>query len=309
MSEAPLLSAGRALRGLSLLAVVVLAGAPGRAAAAPPEPPALAPPLPPGIVRDAGGYRSERDGMELVLVPAREFRLGSDDGAFDERPAHAVALSAYLLDRTEVSNAQFERFVRAGTYRPQGPWRRGAGPGLERHPVRFVTWYDASAYAAWAGRRLPTEAQWERAARGLDGRRYPWGSAWRGDAAVADLPLDAGPLAVGSRPLGASPVGALDLAGNVWEWTADWYDRRAYEARAGREPVLNPTGPADGAPPEERFVKTGTAGGNERSTRKVVKGGAWFAGGAETTRASKRVALDPRAWFNDTGFRCAVPMP
>lgn len=264
--------------------------------------------LPPGIERSGEHFLATRDGMAMVLVPAGAFPMGSDDGAFDERPAHRVHLQAYLIDRHEVTNAQFQHFVQESGYEPQGPWERGAGLGGAGQPVRFVTWHDAVAYATWAGRRLPTEAQWEKAARGAEGRRYPWGHGWRAAAAHTERGVDAGPDQVGSHPAGASPYGCLDMAGNVWEWVADWYDRRAYEARADGSAVREPTGPEDGAQPEQRFFDTKTAAGKERSTRKVIRGGGWVAGGAENARASKRTAGNPRYWLNDTGFRCALPL-
>jgi len=264
--------------------------------------------LPEGVVVQNGKYVSESDGMELVLVPAGAFLMGSTDGHFSERPAHQVYLDAYLIDVHEVTNGQFEKFVADSDYQPQGPWRRGYGAGQADYPVRFVTWYDAKAYADWAGRELPSEAMWEKAARGESGLVYPWGSAWKLRVARVDLDVDAGPGKVGSFPAGASPYGCLDMAGNVWEWVADWYDRFYYERFRGELLARNPQGPRDAAPPEERFVKTNTAGGNERSTRKVIRGGGWVKSGTENSRCAKRSWGNPRYWLNDTGFRCAISL-
>lgn len=262
--------------------------------------------LPAGIVFEGGRYLSKKDGMELVLVPAGNFVMGSDMGAFDERPAHSVRLGAYLIDKHEVTNAQFERFVTSAGYSPKGPWRRTARP--RGHPVRFVTWHDAHAYATWAGRRLPTEAQWEKAARGEKQRVYPWGLTWQPGLARTDLSPSAGPTQVGSFPKGAGPYGCLDMAGNVWEWVGDWYDRYYYKQFRAGSLAQDPQGPPDGAPPERRFVESKTAAGKERSTRKVVRGGGWVRSGRENARTSKRAWSNPRYWSNDTGFRCALPL-
>jgi len=264
--------------------------------------------LPPGIRRADGKYFSEKDGMQLVFVPAGKFRRGSPTGNYNERPAHEVYVDAFLIDVHEVTNAQFKRFVQDSGYRPKGPWKRGYGPGQHDYPVRFVTWHDAKAYAKWAGRDLPTEAMWEKAARGESGFIYPWGHQWKKGAARVDLDVSAGPCAVGSFPQGASPYGCLDMGGNVWEWVNDWYDRYYYENFQGDVPARNPQGPPDGAPPEPRFVKSNTAGGNERSTRKVIRGGGWVKSGKENLRCAKRSWGNPRYWLNDTGFRCAISL-
>ena len=263
--------------------------------------------LPSGIAVRDGKLIADKDGMEMVVVHRGAFVMGRDDGNHDERPAHEVRLDDFLIDRHEVTNAQYERFERQSGHRSKGPWRRGfAGAAQANHPVRFVTWHDALAYAKWAGRALPTEAQWEKAARGSKGALYPWGSAWQADRSRSEAEVDEGPTAVGSFPQGASPYGAVDMAGNVWEWVADWYDRRAYQ-NPQRERV-DPRGPADGAPPERMFRDSGTAAGNERSTRKVIRGGGWVRGGRENSRTSKRFWGNPSYWFNDTGFRCALPL-
>ena len=264
--------------------------------------------LPPGIQRQGDKYVSKKDGMELVLVPAGAFVRGSPDGHFSERPPHSVYVDDFLIDVHEVTNSQFEKFVRDSGYESQGPWKRGYGKGQEDYPVRFVTWYDAKAYAKWAGRDLPTEAMWEKAARGVSGYVYPWGSEWKDGVACVDRDVSAGPQAVGSYPAGASPFGCVDMAGNVWEWVDDWYDRFCYERFLGPKLIRDPTGPEDGAPPEMRFVESGTAAGNERSTRKVIRGGGWVKQGRENARCAKRTAGDPRNWLNDTGFRCAIAL-
>lgn len=264
--------------------------------------------IPPGIKKLDGKFVSEKDGMELVLVPAGAFLMGSADGHFSERPAHQVFLDAYLIDTYEVTNAQFEKFVKDRGYAPQGPWKRGYAEGQGDYPVRFVTWYDARAYAEWAGRELPTEAMWEKAARGASGYVYAWGPTWKHRMARVDLDVEAGPGKVGSYPQGASPYGCLDMGGNVWEWVHDWYDRFYYESFRGEMLARNPQGPKDGTPPEARFVKTNTAAGNERSTRKVVRGGGWVKSGKENLRCAKRSWGNPRYWLNDTGFRCAISL-
>ena len=264
--------------------------------------------LPAGVTGQGDRIVSERDGMPLVYVPAGPFIMGSADGNFDERPPHNVHVDAFLIDVHEVTNAQFERFVKESGYQPKGPWQRGFEAGQEDYPVRFVTWHDAMAYAQWAGRTLPTEAMWEKAARGQESLLYPWGNRFDSGLARVDLDTDAGPAAVGSFPQGASPYGCLDMAGNVWEWVNDWYDRHYYENFASQEVVRNPTGPEDGAPPEKRFVDSGTAAGNERSTRKVIRGGGWVRSGQENARCAKRTWGNPRYWLNDTGFRCAIPL-
>jgi formylglycine-generating enzyme required for sulfatase activity len=244
------------------------------------------------------------DGAPLVRVAGGVFRMGSAEGGFDERPPHDVRLTAFSIDQHEVTNERFEQFVSESTRRPDGPWQRGFDRGQEQFPVRFVSWTDAEAYCAWAGKRLPTEAEWEYAARGADQRRYPWGNEYEPGAARADQAASAGSVAVGSHPEGKSPFGVDDLAGNVWEWTADWYDRWAYASRNGV--TDSPTGPSDGAPPEPRFVEAETASGNERSTLKVIRGGGWTGRGADMVRTSKRMFGRPDAWYNDTGFRCVA---
>ncbi len=190
-----------------------------------------------------------------VTIPAGEFIMGSEAGRDDERPAHLVYLDAYELDRYEVTNAQYRRFMLATGGRPPRYWTDTAYPtGQADYPVVGVSWDDADAYCRWAGKRLPTEAEWEKACRGDDSRIYPWGDAWEPgranvdaagwnfggatadsaaatvwDAAWARLALPPGSPGptlkpVGSHPDGASPFGILDMVGNASEWVADWYN-------------------------------------------------------------------------------------
>jgi formylglycine-generating enzyme required for sulfatase activity len=150
--------------------------------------------------------------------------MGSDDTDVLSRPAHFVTVRPFFIDRTEVTNEQYRRFVEATGYDPPKTWKDGAFPvGEEQMPVTGVTWYDAASFAAWAGKRLPTESEWEFAARGAEGRKYPWGNEW--DASVANVDgRTKGLTRVGEN--GVSPLGIHDMAGNAWEWTAN--DARSY---------------------------------------------------------------------------------
>ena len=164
----------------------------------------------------------ERQGM--VLVPAGEFIMGSSESDSwadeDELPQRVVHLPAFLIDQLEVSNIEYKKFIDATSWQPPPSWKDRLYPdGTDFIPVTEVTWWDATAYARWAGKRLPTEAEWEKAARGTDGRRFPWGDKFSREAANNDKNL----LPVGSMPKGASPCEAVDMAGNVAEWTASIY--------------------------------------------------------------------------------------
>jgi len=226
---------------------------------------------------------SEIDGMQLVYVPAGSFMMGSEDGNSDEKPVHEVYLDAYWIDRTEVTNAMFERFVEATGHDARPGWRITAS-GKADHPVRYVNWFDADAYCRWAGRSLPTEAQWEKAARGTDGRKYPWGNQ-EPDESRCNFELNEdGTTPVGKySPKGDSPYGVADMAGNVWEWVADWYDEGYYRSAPGE----NPPGPGSG-------------------TGRVLRGGSW-GNVAGSVRSSFRGSDLPDVRSGSNGFRCALP--
>lgn len=200
------------------------------------------------------------DDAVYVYVPAGGFTMGSGDGDEDERPVHTVYLDAYWIMRTEVTNGQYARCVRAGvcTAPNNSVWKDVRYVG---HPVTTVDWNQASVYAEWVGGSLPTEAQWEKACRGDDLRPYPWGDQ---EPAASLLNFDGSGIGatsgVGSYPQGASSYGALDMAGNVREWTADWYASGYY----GQSPEQNPPGPGSG---QDRVLRGGAFSFNESYVR------------------------------------------
>jgi len=222
-----------------------------------------------------------------VRVPAGEFLMGSDtwkdpNAEGDELPQHRLRLGEYWIGKYPVTNAQYKVFVDATGHPPPGHWEGGKIPaGKENHPVVNVSWHDAAAFCAWAGLRLPTEAEWEKAARGADGRIYPWGDKWDARKANTSEGGRGGTTPVGAYPAGASPYGALDMAGNVWEWVADWYGEGYYS----QSPRENPLGPASG-------------------TYRVVRGGSWVLD-LRDVRAAYRYRNHPDARLDNFGFRCA----
>jgi formylglycine-generating enzyme required for sulfatase activity len=205
--------------------------------------------------------------------------MGSPDpeGEAPEHPQHIVRLKGFLMDKTEVTWGQYLRFAtETGRPVPEAPvW------GMrESFPVSNVTWEDAHAFCAWAGGRLPTEAEWERAARGDDSRRYPWGDDWDASRCNTQESGPHAPTAAGVYQDCVSPYGILDLAGSVWEWCQDWYDAGYY----AKSPVDNPIGP-------------------EVGQLRVSRGASWV-NPAEWARSAYRQGIDPR-WPNPLrGFRC-----
>lgn len=291
-------------------------------APAPTTEPAIVPSVEPvtAAISQAGDIRTvSRGGVEVeqVFVPAGSFMMGSENGSDNERPVHEVSLDAFWIDRTEVANAQFEMFVadsgfqttaeREGggyTYTNSGweyiagaDWRHPQEPasnldGLGRHPVVLVSWDDATAFCEWAGGRLPTEAEWEYAARGPDNLVYPWGNAFDGTRLNycdqnclfdwTDQSVDDGyefTAPVGSYSNGASWIGALDMAGNIWEWVQDRY------GEYGSSPQTNPQGLSVG---ESR----------------VLRGGAYHGNGS-AGRTSNRIHYQQGVTDYAVGFRCA----
>ena len=238
-----------------------------------------------------------KDRAPMILVPAGPFPMGvpkgDRDGGRDEYPRHEVVLNNYYIDIYEVTHGRYAEFVKATGHRtPENPkypkrtlWNDRLPDSLAERPVINVDWQDADAYCRWAGKRLPTEAEWEKAARGTDDRRFPWGNVepthkhlnfnqqWQGEKTL---------MPVGSYEAGKSPFGAYDMAGNVWEWVADWYDSLYYE----KSPAVNPKGPDTG-------------------TYKVLRSSGWS---VETplVRLFTRVKSDPTNRNDSTGFRCAA---
>jgi formylglycine-generating enzyme required for sulfatase activity len=264
------------------------------------DPPPATPPVP--------ELPAERDGMRLV--PAGSFVMGSDDaGEPDERPAHRAEVAAFYLDVTEVTNERWQEAVAAGIVKPPfpdsadkngfGPDRRFRGP---RQPVSSISWFDARAYCGWRKKRLPTEAEFERAARGSDGRVYPWGN----DEPTPERARYAGSVTVdvGTLPAGAGPYRHLDLSGNVWEWIEDVYDPFAYTRGAAAAATCDDTLAAFDE--LRRTHREGFTGTNPIPTEceRVLRGGA-FNYPASGLRASNRVHHPPRYRLVMSGVRCA----
>ncbi len=272
-------------------------------------------------VREKNFTTSAGTEHQMALVPAGEFRMGSDEGEKEERPAHTVFLDAYWIDKFEVVHAQYVVFL--NSVEPQfdssitPSWAIGnnrylnltdpdvlirqVGEAFElkslavsNHPMGEVTWFGAKAYCEWMGGRLPTEAEWEKAARGTDGRTYPWGNEL--DPRRANYSLSDDPFGEGTTPVGfydgseregyqtldgRSPYGLYDMAGNVWEWVLDTYDGEYY-AKSPRE---NPKGPGDGG-------------------SYLTRGGSWQHESNELPVFRRRGGIPGDANFQYLGFRC-----
>jgi len=230
--------------------------------------------------------RNEIDGTVLLYVPGGEYLLGADDITEDEKPVHRVVLSPFWIAKYPVTNEQYERFLRSHPEAARPQYWDDQQFNQPNQPVVGVSWEEAQAYCRWAGVHLPSEAQWEAAARGTDGRRYPWGNK-KPTAEHANFGgREGSPTPVGAFPRGAGPFGTLDQAGNVWEWCADVWDPKAYRERdsANEDPV-------------------GTRG--EAAVR-CLRGGSWNLVAWLLAAACRR-----RSWAScrvrDIGFRCVLP--
>jgi formylglycine-generating enzyme required for sulfatase activity len=228
----------------------------------------------------------------MALIPAGEFWMGSPDGEGEknEHPRHSVHLDAYYMDKFEVTVSRYAEFLHA-TGRPSpGGWQQVRRGEHDRLPVIGVDWQDADAYCRWAGKRLPTEAEWEKAARGTDGQTYPWGN----DGPTARL-ANFGPRRYSGKAYGEqlapedsyepgkSPYGLYHMAGNVWEWVADWFDENYY----AKSPHLNPKGPSNGQ-------------------YRVLRSGSWH---DSPVRSANRAMEPPSRRLGRLGFRCAQDIP
>ncbi|MFC2063621.1 SUMF1/EgtB/PvdO family nonheme iron enzyme [Chloroflexota bacterium] len=232
------------------------------------------------------------DGMLMVYVPEGEFKMGSADSDLlalnNEKPQHTISLDAFWIDQTEVTNAMYSKCVSSGQCSPPISFISDTRTSYyddvdyQDHPVIWVSWNQASEYCTWGGGRLPSEAEWEKAARGTDGNTYPWGEGI--DSSLVNYGQNVGDTTeVGSYPGGASPFGALDMAGNVWEWVNDWYDSEYYRSSSAK----NLMGPASG---QDR----------------VFRGGSWF--DIDYLRSAFRSYSSPDSSGNRLGFRCARDM-
>ena len=236
---------------------------------------------------------------EMIRIPAGVFVMGSSDGPEDERPQHRVQVAEFFIDRTKVTNSQFALFLNAigpegpkgeryfdsddsdaRVHRRDGNWV--ADVGFENNPVVEASWYGAVAFCRWAGKRLPTEAEWEKAARGTDGRKYPWGDEvpTRARAHFGAGWNDLKP--VGSFPQGASFYGLLDAAGNGWEWVSSAYRPYPYNAKDGREDLI------------KDMVRTTRGGGHDARIEELT-----------TTHRGRHVSRNPHGGHHNIGFRCA----
>jgi formylglycine-generating enzyme len=247
-----------------------------------------------------GAIAMGKDGSPMVVIPEGTFKMGGSDGSGNERPEHRVYLPQYAIDQFEVTISLYAKFIEDTGHKAPPLWDEDSVTTAGDRPAVGVTWGDAQAYCKWAGKRLPTEAEWEKAARGTDGRRFPWGDMQpfpdianynRGqwvNYAVTLAPVDmVGGMSVrhGTKEGGKSPYGAYHMAGNAAEWVADWYDREYYQ----KSPEKNPQGPESGE-------------------KRVIRGGSWTDIPAGV-RSTARVAAEPSFRDLTLGFRCAMDNP
>ncbi|MEC4889125.1 MAG: SUMF1/EgtB/PvdO family nonheme iron enzyme [Nitrospira sp.] len=239
-----------------------------------------------------------KDGAPMVLIPAGPFLMGSNEGLPNERPEHPVTLNAFYMDRYEVTAGRYQKFLEFGKQEIPSVQDDDAVSSLDDRPVVGVTWNEAANYCKWAGKRLPTEAEWEKAARGTDGRRYPWGhmqpfvdianynrGIWVSEA-ITLVPVGSGlegmSVRHGLKEGGRSPYGLFHMAGNAAEWVNDWYDREYYQ----KSPDTNPSGPSTGE-------------------KRVLRGGSW-ADLPTALRVTARFSAEPEFEDRTVGFRCAM---
>ena len=272
--------------------------------------------------------------LELVRVPAGEFLMGSDpakdkDARDNEQPQHRVYVSEFYIGKYPVTNAQYAVFAKAVngkypvtnaqyavfakaiTYRTPSHWKGGKiSSGKENHPVVYVSWHDAVAFCQWLSQetsrafRLPTEAEWEKAARGTDGRIYPWGNEWDKTKLNSKEGGPGGTTPVGQySPAGDSPYGAADMSGNVWEWCADWYDEGEYQRRA-KSTVQDPQGPDS----RKYFKRDSLLGDGFLYRDGVRRGGSWSLG-QHCVRSAYRSGYGPSSGDFSSGFRVVVVSP
>ncbi len=255
------------------------------------------PPLGTGQITAAEPIQG-KDGAPMILIPAGPFTMGSNDGLPAERPEHSISLDPYLIDQYEVSMQLYRKFLVEAQHDSPSTWDDEAATVVGDRPAVGMGWADAAAYCAWAGKRLPTEAEWEKAARGTDGRRYPWGhmqpfvdianynrGVWVSEAiTLVDVAGGVEGMSVrhGLKEGGRSPYGLHHMAGNAAEWVADWYDREYF----ANSPDKNPPGPSTG-------------------DKRVIRGGSW-ADLPVALRVSARMSAEPEYQDRTIGFRCAM---
>jgi formylglycine-generating enzyme required for sulfatase activity len=225
---------------------------------------------------------------EMVTIPAGPFVRGTNDGGFDEKPQRTIFLDAFSIDRYEVTNYQYQQFVTATGHRKPGLPARYAKSGSKvrgvNQPAVYVSWEDAAEYCRWKSKRLPTEAEWEKAMRGSDGRLWPWGNNEQPDGANWARVQDGHEVSarVGTFATDKSPYGVMDGAGNVIEWVADWYNETYYKD----SPEQNPRSP-------------------EYGTYRVLRGGGYTTTGLDI-RITSRSKMMPDFRDETIGFRCAI---